>query len=140
MENITYPITGTCQCGSVQYSLKKEPLKIVACHCRECQKLSTSAFSLSAIVIVNESDVDIVGVLGDWSRVSNNGNVVTAIFCPKCSNRIYHYNPSFPEQIKLKLSNVSTMQVLHPTHHIWVSEKQPWFDIPNNVEIFEKQP
>ena len=46
----TYPIDGACQCGAVTYQLSAEPQKVLACHCKACQKLSTSAFSLTAVV------------------------------------------------------------------------------------------
>ena len=47
---MSYPIEGSCQCGGVKYTLLEAPMMVVACHCIECQKLSTSAFSITAIV------------------------------------------------------------------------------------------
>ena len=44
------PFTGTCQCGEVRYVVKNEPIVTVACHCRDCQKLSASAFSLTMLI------------------------------------------------------------------------------------------
>jgi len=138
MDNVTYPVTGACQCGEVTYRLLEPPLKIVACHCTECQKLSTSAFSITAIV--NENTIEFFGKLSEWRRIAGNGNTVAAKFCPTCSNRIYHYNPDAPEQLKLKPCNLSNTAAVHPTVHIWVSEKQSWFDIPKNATVFETQP
>jgi len=45
-----YPIKGSCQCGEVTYELLEPPLMVAACHCKECQKLSTSVFSITAMV------------------------------------------------------------------------------------------
>ncbi len=134
---MTYPIKGSCQCGGVTYTLLSEPNLIAACHCKECQKLSTSAFSLTAMV-----DVDTVvfeGEMQEWSRVADSGNVSAAKFCPTCGNRIYHFNPAEPEKIKLKPSNLSDTSLIQPSVHIWVSEKQDWFQIPDNVKVFDKQ-
>ena len=50
----TYPVEGACQCGGVRYKLLAEPLMVMACHCKECQKLSTSAFSLTAVVRIED--------------------------------------------------------------------------------------
>jgi hypothetical protein len=44
------PYTGGCQCGSVRYVLTTEPIRLVACHCKECQRQSGSAFGMSTPV------------------------------------------------------------------------------------------
>ena len=38
------PYTGGCQCGSVSYVATAEPMRVSACHCKECQRQSGSAF------------------------------------------------------------------------------------------------
>ena len=40
------PYTGGCQCGAVRYVLTAEPIRIGACHCKECQRQSGSAFGM----------------------------------------------------------------------------------------------
>ncbi|MFA7555192.1 MAG: GFA family protein [Spongiibacteraceae bacterium] len=137
MSEIEYPIHGECQCGGVKYELLEPPLVIAACHCRECQKLSTSAFSITAFVKANS--VVFTGEMRDWSRSSFSGNISAAKFCPTCGNRIYHFNPADPDSIKLKPSNLSDTRMIKPTMHIWVSEKQDWYDIPEGVEVFDQQ-
>ncbi|SDR95460.1 Uncharacterized conserved protein [Halopseudomonas sabulinigri] len=138
MADISYPLSGACQCGSVTYQLLAPPQAVIACHCRECQKLSTSAFSLTALVPA--SDLRFSGPLQHWSRVADSGNTNAAAFCGTCGNRIYHVNPEQPELIKLKPSNLSDTRVIQPTKHVWVSEKQDWFALPDGAEIFPKDP
>lgn len=133
-----YPVQGSCQCGGVTYQLLEPPLMVIACHCKECQKLSTSAFSITAMVKANT--VEFKGAMREWSRVADSGNVNSAKFCPTCGNRIYHFNPSEPDKIKLKPGNLSDTSIINPTAHFWVSEKQNWFQIPDDVKVFEKQP
>ncbi|GAB3370050.1 GFA family protein [Spongiibacter taiwanensis] len=137
MSEISYPLKGSCQCGQVSYTLKAPPLKVVACHCRQCQKLSTSAFSITALV--NTDDVEFVGELVEWQRLAESGNKNYAKFCPGCGNRMYHYNPDAPDTLKLKAASLEDTRVLQPTVHLWVSEKQDWFHIPDGVETFDKQ-
>lgn len=138
MEAIKYPLEGSCQCGGVTYQLLEKPLMIVACHCRECQKLSTSAFSITAVVMADS--IEFKGEMSDWSRPADSGNVSAAKFCPTCGNRIYHFDPKEPKKLKLKLSNLSDTRVINPTAHVWVSEKQDWFEIPEGMKTFDKQP
>ncbi|WP_425601994.1 GFA family protein [Shewanella insulae] len=133
-----YPVKGACQCGGVTYELHSAPLMVVACHCKECQKLSTSAFSITAVV--NADSIEFQGEMAEWSRVADSGNVNGAKFCPTCGNRIYHFDPKDPSKIKLKPSNLSDTSLIVPTSHVWVSEKQSWFTIPDGVAVFDKQP
>ena len=135
---MSYPIEGACQCGGVKYRLLEEPLMVVACHCKECQKLSTSAFSITAMV--KASSLEFEGDMAEWSRPADSGNISSAKFCPTCGNRIYHFNPDEPDMIKLKPSTLSDTSIISPAAHLWVSEKQDWYEIPEGVKVFEKQP
>lgn len=135
-----YPVKAACQCGQATYELKAAPLKVMACHCKECQKLATAPFSVTAVVA--STDISFSGELKEWSRSSDSGNTNTAMFCPNCGNRIYHVNPEQPDLIKLKLKPVDPdcAHLFEPTAHVWVREKQSWYVIPDGVDVFETQP
>ncbi|AKH68225.1 hypothetical protein IMCC21906_00532 [Spongiibacter sp. IMCC21906] len=137
MSDIQYPLRGACQCGQLRYTLYAAPAKVVACHCKQCQKLSTSAFSITALV--KADDVAFEGELAEWQRVAESGNKNYAKFCPQCGNRIYHYNPDAPEMIKLKAASLDDTRILQPTVHLWVSQKQDWYCIPDDVDVFDTQ-
>lgn len=135
---MNYPISGSCQCGQVTYQLFAAPLQVVACHCKECQKLSTSAFSITAVV--KAADIVFRGALEQWQRTADSGHINGAKFCPVCGNRIYHFDPDQPDIIKLKPCNLEQTDFIVPTMHVWVSQKQPWFNLPDNVTVYERQP
>lgn len=43
------PMEGGCRCDRVRIRVTKSPLVTMACHCNGCQKMSSSAFSLTAM-------------------------------------------------------------------------------------------
>ena len=133
-----YPIKASCQCGQVSYQLKRAPLGVFACHCTECQKLSTAPYSVTALVAAD--DIQFSGEMSDWQRSSDSGNINAAKFCPGCGNRIYHYNPADPTTVKLKLKPVDRAydSLFEPATHLWVSEKQAWVNIPSKAKVFSK--
>lgn len=45
-----FPIEGGCRCGRVRFRVSEAPLLEVACHCRGCQRMTSSAFSTSIAV------------------------------------------------------------------------------------------
>lgn len=50
MPSIPLPLDGSCRCGRTGIRLSKAPICTAACHCPGCQKMSASAFSLTAMV------------------------------------------------------------------------------------------
>jgi hypothetical protein len=44
------PQTGGCQCGAIRYEIAEAPQSVYTCHCRDCQRLTSSAFSMGVIV------------------------------------------------------------------------------------------
>ncbi|MBM7071336.1 GFA family protein [Shewanella sp. 202IG2-18] len=135
-----FPVSGTCQCGQVKITLLKPPQKVVACHCKECQKLSSSPYSVTALF--GKPDLKIEGQLSTWNRVADSGSDNTAKFCPSCGNRVYHFNPSQPELIKLKLKPVGIQDtsIFKPQAHVWTKEKQAWFVLPDDVPSYSEMP
>ena len=41
---------GGCSCGKVRYRLTAEPMFVHCCHCRQCQRITGSAFVINAII------------------------------------------------------------------------------------------
>ena len=50
MPSIPLPLSGSCRCGGVEIRVSKPPIATSACHCRGCQKMSASAYSLTAMI------------------------------------------------------------------------------------------
>jgi len=136
---VKIPFTGTCQCGKVRYTVSREPIVTVACHCRDCQKLSASAFSIT-IVIPRDAFELVSGELAVFERPTDAGGVAVCYFCSICGNRVYHENPEKPEFIRLKPGGLDDTSQIRPQAHVWVSRAQPWFVFPEGVPVFDGQP
>lgn len=57
MPSIPLPLSGACRCGRVEIRLTRPPIATAACHCHGCQKMSASAFSLTAMVPADALEV-----------------------------------------------------------------------------------
>ena len=44
------PQTGGCQCGAVRYEITQAPIIVYTCHCTDCQRMTSSAFSLGCVL------------------------------------------------------------------------------------------
>lgn len=50
MAEMNMPLESGCRCGQVRFRAEAPPLLTMVCHCRGCQRMSASAFSLSAAI------------------------------------------------------------------------------------------
>jgi hypothetical protein len=132
-------MTGGCQCGNIRYEVNGEALALFVCHCRECQKQSSSAFGIS--VIVRASDVTLVsGALEQWSRPATvSGSMVCAI-CPCCGSRIWHGDAEHDEVISVKGGSLDSPPDLARATHIWTSSKLEGVIIPDGTEAYPEEP
>jgi len=106
----------------------------LVCHCRDCQKLSASAFSPT--VVYRRAEISFEGELATYEGRADSGKRKVACFCPHCGNRIYHVDPEAPETIRLKGGTLDGGPIPEPQVHVWTARKQPWVEIPANLPQF----
>ena len=131
------PYTGGCQCGSVRYVLTAEPIRLVACHCKECQRQSGSAFGMS--MLVKKDSLTVTGLTKQFTRIAYSCNEVTGVFCPDCGVRIHHVLKSVQDVFALKPGTLDDTSWLRPEHFIWMKSAQGWVPVPNGITALEGQ-
>ena len=115
--------TGRCQCGGVRFTLSKAPWFTAVCHCWECQRLSSSAFSMSQLV--HRDDFSVEGELAQYDRSSASGRTTRCFFCPTCGNRIFHDNGPDDTLVRVKAIPDDISKV-RPNAQFWMASRQPW--------------
>ena len=130
--------SGGCQCGAVRYTLATQNITAYACHCRECQKQSASAFAIS--VPIRAHDLDVSGPLQAYERATDSGSTTNCWFCATCGTRIYHQSARSPEMVTLKGGTLDNAAALQPIAHLWVSRQHPWIRLAPDAVMFDTQP
>ncbi len=130
--------SGGCQCGAVRYEIAAEKLAAYACHCRECQKQSASAFGLSVPVMLDSLTVS--GATMSWRRPTDSGSHTNCHFCTRCGSRLYHAGENRPGMVTIKGGSLDDAVDLEPVAHIWTRSKQDWMILPEGVPQWETQP
>jgi hypothetical protein len=84
-----FPVEGGCQCGAVRYRLKASPLTVYNCHCKDCQRFSGAAWSMS--MIVRDEDFEVLsGQTVRYDRKADSGNVIAMNFCAHCHGWLWN--------------------------------------------------
>ncbi|MEM7044271.1 MAG: GFA family protein [Pseudomonadota bacterium] len=129
---------GGCQCGAVRYEASVDRLIAYACHCRECQKQSASAFGIS--VPVPSEGFRIEGPMKVWRRPTDSGSSTDCWFCESCGTRLYHRGVREPEWVAIKGGSLDDPDILTPIAHIWIKRKRPWLLLPPGVPTHDTEP
>ena len=116
---------GGCQCGAIRYRLLRAPVALYACHCRDCQKQSASAFGMSMWV-----ERDAIELRGAEPRIYHtrgaSGREKRCAFCGDCGTRLYHAGSDECAPLSVKAGSLDDTSGLTPTCHLWTRRAQPW--------------
>jgi len=129
--------TGGCQCGSVRYTLTAKPLRTIACHCKDCQRQTGSAFSLS--MLVPEDGLQITGETKRFTFCGDSGGQTTAVLCPNCGVRICHLPSRLPGTIALKPGTLDDTRWIRPEYFVWMQSAQSWVTVPDGITVLDGQ-
>jgi hypothetical protein len=121
------PQTGGCQCGKVRYEIAEEPQSVYTCHCLDCQRLTSSAFSLG--IVVSENGFHLMGLEPRrLQRTADSGRVNIRLVCPECGSWVC--GPPRDGAVRVRGGTLDDTSWLRPTRHIWTRRKQAWVKPP----------
>ncbi|MBV6748920.1 GFA family protein [Pseudomonas chlororaphis] len=126
--------SGSCRCGQVAFELRARPIITTACHCSGCQKMSASAFSLSALVldeqfVVTQGEPVIGGLHGATRHY----------FCPHCLSWLFTRPAGNESVVGMRSSLLDNPRQFAPFIETWTCEKLPWAST-GAVHDFEEFP
>ena len=126
-------IEGGCRCGAVRYRVQLDKLpNVYACHCRDCQTWSGSAFSLQ--IVVPEDALEVTGEPHLYERVSDDGTRTSRQRgCAKCITRVYNTNTRRPGFAVVRAGTLDRSDELAIVAHIWTKRKMQGIDVPADV-------
>jgi len=133
------PLHGGCLCGAVRYTLGGSVrFNAYACHCTDCQTRSGSAFGIQLGGMI--ADLMVSGDLVEGHHMQPSGARATIVACAKCLTRIYTTNDQRLGFLNLRAGTLDNSRDLIPGFHLWVSTKQSWIVIPDDVPSLDTQP
>ncbi|WP_037584026.1 GFA family protein [Stigmatella aurantiaca] len=125
MDDRNLPWEGGCRCGRVRIKISAKPILTMACHCTGCQKMTASAYSLSA-AIPNEGFSVIQGepVIGGLHGASRH------YFCPYCMSWMFTRPEGIDWFVNLRPTMLDKLDWFTPFIETWTSEKLSWAVTP----------
>lgn len=130
-------IRGSCLCGAIQYSASADPLFMVNCHCRSCQKTSGSMFS--AIVGIPASALALEGdTLNSYASRGDSGKPIHRNFCSNCGTLIFARSENTPEVVYLRAGTIDSQFAFEPQANVYWRDHQSW--LPADIPCYATMP
>ena len=119
------PWEGGCRCGHVRLRISAPPLITMACHCTGCQRMSASAFSLSAAIpsegfAVIQGEPVIGGVHGPTRHY----------FCSHCMTWMFTRPEGIDFFVNLRPTVLDDPSWFVPFVETMTSNRLPWATTP----------
>ncbi|MFN0113883.1 MAG: GFA family protein [Paracoccaceae bacterium] len=115
------PATGRCRCGRVRFHATSAPLFTSACHCRGCQQMTGSAFSLSAAI--PDYGFELVGgetVPGGADHAYGHR------FCGHCLSWVCTKSPRMQGFLNVRAPMFDDAGWIRPYLETWMEERLPF--------------
>jgi hypothetical protein len=122
---------GGCECGAVRYLMTDEPIFVNCCHCRQCQKITGSAFAINGMI-----EADRIQLTQGADRLS-----AGEARCSSCGTMLWGTHRLFGDNILfVRLGTLDESERFAPDAHFFVRSKHPWVTMPEGARKFEALP
>lgn len=129
------PMEGGCRCGKTRFRVTRPALLTSACHCTGCQRMTSSAFSLSIAV---PSDGFAI-TLGEPVIGGLHNPALKHHHCEHCKSWIFTRIEADKSFVNIRASMLDDHTGFVPFVELWTSEKIPWATTPAQ-RSFETMP
>jgi hypothetical protein len=129
------PLEGGCRCGQVRFKVSKPPMLTMACHCRGCQQMTSSAYALTAVIPSEAFEV----IQGEPVIGGLHGPQAHHHFCPWCMSWVFTRAEGMDWFVNVRPGLLDDARWTEPFIDIWTREKLPWATTPA-VHAYETTP
>jgi hypothetical protein len=131
-------LEGGCYCGALRYSAEGAAMMKGQCHCRECQYITGGSPNMFIAMPVGGFSYT-KGSPKLYAR-SDLERPVTREFCAECGTHVVTRPQGFPAII-VKVGTLDDPTLFGgPDVAIFMMDKQPFHQVPDGVQTFERLP
>jgi hypothetical protein len=128
-------LKGGCACGGVRYKLTAKPLIAHACHCRDCQRISGSAFVIN--LWMEGKFVESDAAPKSFTLKGGSGKPHEVFFCEQCGTYVWsRYGGARGDFLFVRAGTLDSPDAIRPDVHIFTRSKVPWLQLPEGTPAF----
>ncbi|AYD01809.1 GFA family protein [Neorhizobium sp. NCHU2750] len=132
------PFLGGCACGAIRYQAKGDPVAMIDCQCRQCQRETGTGHTSNLLFI--GAEVGIEGQPSFWNSTGDGGTSKRRAFCPICGAPVYMTFPDMPDYFIIRAASLDEPERYSPQMATWTDAAQAWDRLDPALTAFSKMP
>jgi len=116
--------SGGCACGAIRYTCDGEPVLMLKCHCRDCQRATGAGHA--AFAIFPKAVVSLKGEPRYHTMTGGSGKPIERGFCPTCGNPVIVKVAVAPDMVALHAATLDDPAMFKPTMDVFTASAHPW--------------
>jgi hypothetical protein len=128
--------TAQCSCGALRVEAEGEPVAVVACHCRECQRRTGSVFGVGAYY--ERARIRMSGQSSVYVRDAAEGRKFRTHFCPRCGTSLCWETDRHPAQVGIAVGGFCDPDFRAPSRSVWEQTKHHWISLPPELQHYSQ--
>ena len=133
------PLTGSCLCGAIRYTVSAPVTELRACHCAHCQKTSGAGGSVN-LPLTSDAFKITQGTPKRYAVKADSGRTLYRFFCGDCGSPIYSQRETMPGMVTVRAGTLDNAGDMKITAHIWTKSARPWSYIDPASQQIPGQP
>ena len=132
-------VSGSCHCGAIAYRARIDPNAVQICHCRDCQRLTGTAFR-TAVPASPENFYLMKGEPRIYIKLADSGSRRGHAFCGQCGAPVFRQPTDNNPNFSLRIGGLDQASELgRPARQIWTSRRLGWATELSEIASFDAQ-
>jgi hypothetical protein len=129
---------GGCACGSIRYEVTGEPIAMLDCRCRQCQRESGTGHA--SHLTFQDAGVTVSGAPSLWRMRGDQGTMKERAFCADCGCPTHMTFPDMPQFFVVRAASLDAPERYQPHFVTWASAGHAWDTIDPALPAFDRMP
>jgi hypothetical protein len=131
---MTTSINGGCSCKAIRYEATAEPIAMVNCHCRDCQRATGAGYA--AFVVFPRQSLRIQGTPRFHTTTGKSGKQVERGFCETCGSPVVTTIERLPTAMMVQAGSLDDPSRYKPTADLFVESAWGWDTLAADTKKF----
>jgi hypothetical protein len=137
---MSVPLTGSCLCGAIRFTVSAPVTELRACHCTACQRASGGTGGVNAVMPSSAFKIT-QGTPRRYDAKADSGRTLHRYFCGDCGSPVYSQRATeHNDLVVVRAGLFDRKDGMRIKANIWTRSATPWAYLDPEIPQVPGQP